>query len=175
MFIISQMDQVNVLLHAYYEALYEILSSQRGRLAALVERILNKMLADACQDRLRYQAYLDACLAFVDERLEAYNPIGFQYTFDCADRISASVLELHLDWFDSADEYKDLQGAASLLAEPQMSDTRLRELANVLIRQHGAFPNRSIIRGFEQAPGLNKLPDYVVATAIEGLLKELNI
>jgi len=43
-------------------------------------------------------------------------------------------------------------------------------LAAELITQVGAFPDKSIIAGYEAKPGLRKLPDYIVARAIEEII-----
>lgn len=166
------MEPVRLLLHAYYEALYEILEGHREILTKRVKEVLDELTKDWVLQRQRYEGYLDACLAFVDERLELYNPIGIQYTFDWANSEVAQALEGQLDWFDASGEFHELCQTAKAMAQPQMSDKRLRELALELIRQKGAFPDKSIIEAYQKAPGLNKLPDYVVAVAIEGLLKE---
>jgi hypothetical protein len=51
-----------------------------------------------------------------------------------------------------------------------VNDGQLDTLAHELIQEHGAFPNKSIIAGYRAAPALNKLPDYIVAIAIEKTL-----
>jgi len=55
-------------------------------------------------------------------------------------------------------------------AETELFDERLDFLVDGLIREVGAFPDKSIISAYEVAPALNKLPDYVVAKAIETIL-----
>ena len=51
-----------------------------------------------------------------------------------------------------------------------MPREKLRQIAEKLIEAVGAFPDRSIITAYEAKPGLNKLPDYIVARAIEEAL-----
>jgi hypothetical protein len=51
-----------------------------------------------------------------------------------------------------------------------MTEENMRRLADELIRKVGAFPDRSIIPAYEAEPALGKLPDYVVARAIEETL-----
>ncbi len=41
------------------------------------------------------------------------------------------------------------------------------QLAGELIREVGAFPDKSIISAYEAEPALSKLPDYVVARAVK--------
>ena len=53
------------------------------------------------------------------------------------------------------------------LAEAGLTDDNLRGLAEDLIRRVGAFPDKSIISTYEAAPHLRKLPDYIVARAVE--------
>jgi hypothetical protein len=43
----------------------------------------------------------------------------------------------------------------------------LPDLADELIRQSGAFPDRSILDAYRVEPTLQKLPDYIVARVIE--------
>ena len=52
-----------------------------------------------------------------------------------------------------------------------MSEQRIWQLADELIRLVGAFPDKSIISGYEAGPALKKLPDYVVARVIEEIIK----
>jgi len=79
------MSETTLLLKAYYEALYELLESNKESLAARIEKLLREEVEHrGFEDfgREKYAAYRDACLAFIDERIEMYNPIGFQYVFD---------------------------------------------------------------------------------------------
>jgi len=46
----------------------------------------------------------------------------------------------------------------------------LTVLADELIKDVGAFPDKSIISAYKASPALSKLPDYVVATAIEEII-----
>ncbi|MHC4213610.1 MAG: hypothetical protein ACYSWP_09590 [Planctomycetota bacterium] len=98
------MGDTKLVLNAYYEALYERLCERRG----LVVEIIEELLRDEIEDRgfleltdSRYQAYRDAVLAFVDERIEMYNPIGIQYTFKRRASKFATELEMQLNWYDS--------------------------------------------------------------------------
>ena len=158
---------------AYYEALYELLDSDKARLIAKIEILLRDELENLGLtnfDREKYAAYRDATLAFVDERMEAYNPIGIQYTFDRAPTHLACQLELQLNFYDSRAEFQALKEAACKKAEPEMTDQRLRQLADQLISEMGAFPDRSIISAYQTAPATGKLPDYIVARAIEEII-----
>ncbi len=164
------MDEANVLLNAYYEALYEKLKANRQLLATGIEKLLKEEIAKrqfGSFDEEKFAAYRDACLAFVDERLETYNPIGVQYTFDRIRTKEAADLELQLNRYDSQAEFKALLEAVHTKAEVEMTEERMQELAEELIRQVGAFPDGSIISAYEAEPALGKLPDYIVARAIE--------
>lgn len=171
-----------MLLNAYYEALYQRLEANKALLARKIEDLLKQEIAHhgfADFDGDKYAAYRDACLAFVDERIEAYNPIGIQYTFDRIRAKEALHLELQLNWYDSRAEFAALRQAAqdAVLseaknqAEAQMLEERLKELADELIAEVGAFPDKSIISAYEAEPALNKLPDYIVGRAIEEILR----
>jgi len=83
----------------------------------------------------------------------------------------AIELELQLDWYDSREEFKDLMEAVCSKVEVGMADERVRELADGLIKKVGAFPDKSIISTYKAKPDLGRLPDYVVARAIEEIIK----
>jgi hypothetical protein len=164
------MSETSVLLKAYYEALYDRLEARKELLAGRIDALLAEEVAFRGFedfDRERFAAYRDACLAFVDERIELYNPIGIQYVFDRSRARDAFELELQLNWYDSRAEFEALVEAARSKMEPDVTPERLRLLAGELIGAVGAFPDRSIIAAYEVEPGLNKLPDYIVARVIE--------
>jgi DNA-binding Lrp family transcriptional regulator len=168
------MNETNLLLKAYYEALYEHLEANRELLATRIEKLLKEEIVKrefGSFDEEKYTAYRDACLAFVDERLETYNPIGIQYTFDRIRAKEAVELELQLNWYDSRAEYEALVEAAHAKAEVETTEERMRGLTEELIKEVGAFPDGSIISAYEAEPALGKLPDYVVARAIEETVK----
>ncbi|MBN1392560.1 MAG: hypothetical protein JW947_07135 [Sedimentisphaerales bacterium] len=157
-------------MNAYYEALYEKLEANKEILAAKIEKLLKEEIAIRSFggfDEEKYAAYRDACLAFVEERLETYNPVGIQYTFDRIRAQEAAELELQLNWYDSQAEFESLLEAVRAKAESGMTEERMRELTDELIREVGAFPDSSIISAYETKPALGKLPDYIVARAIE--------
>ena len=167
-------DSTKILLCAYYERLHERLIASKDLLLSRIERLLrdevaNKNFSDFDKEKLA--AYRDACHAFLDERMEAYNPIGIQYTFDHTRRREAAKLEFQLDWFDSSDEFKLLVESAAAEMEPEMTDKKLTAVVDKLIRQIGAFPDTSIITTYQAGPALSKLPDYVVARAIEEIIR----
>ncbi len=88
-------------------------------------------------------------------------------------------LELQLNWYDSRAEFQALVqvardavlSVAKNQAEAEMTQERLKELADELIGEVGAFPDKSIICAYEIEPALNKLPDYIVGQAIEEVLR----
>jgi len=167
------MSETSILLKAYYETLYERLQDHKELLAGRIDELLAAEIAarefgDFGPEK--YAAYKEACLAFVDERIEAYNPVGIQYLYDRDRAASAFELELQLDWYDSRAEFAALVQAAREKAEPDATESRLRRLAEELIEQVGAFPDKSIIAAYEAKPGLNKLPDYIVARTIEEII-----
>ena len=167
------MSETSLLLKAYYEALYDRLEDRKAFLMGRVDKLLAeeiRLRGFGHFDREKFIAYRDACLAFLDERIELYNPIGIQYVFDRSRARDAFELELQLNWYDSRDEFEALVEAARDKTEPDVTPERLRLLAWELIETVGAFPDRSIITAYEAKPALNKLPDYVVARVIEELI-----
>lgn len=158
---------------AYYEALYELLDANKDLLITTIEKLLHdelKNLGPANFDEQKYAAYRDAAAAFLDERIETYNPIGIQYTFDHIPTHLAYELELQLNWYDNQAEFQALTDAVNAKAGPQMTNQRLRQLADELIGEMGAFPDKSIISAYQAKPALGKLPDYIVARAIEEII-----
>ena len=161
-------------MNAYYETLYERLESNRGVLAARIEELLKQEVVKggfADFDNDKYAAYRDACLAFVEERIETYNPVGIQYTFDRIRAKEARELELQLDWYDSSAEFDALVRAVRDKTEAELTEQSMTELADELIRECGAFPDKSIISAYEAEPALSKLPDYIVARATEEIIR----
>ena len=166
------MNGTRILMQAYYEALYGQLEAQRHLLRPRIDELLAEEVAAQGYedfDDQKYAAYRDACLAFVDERIEAYNPTGLQYLFDRDVAKDAFDLELQLDWYDSRAEFEVLVKTARSKAADANEDS-LELLVGALIEQVGAFPDKSIIAGYEAKPELRKLPDYIVARTIEEII-----
>jgi hypothetical protein len=168
------MSETKILLNAYYEALHERLEVHKELLTAKIEKLLhaefqNRNFGSINQEK--YNAYRDACLAFIDERKEMYNPIGIQYTFDSTRKSQAFELELQLNFYDSRAEFEALVEVAQNKLQARTDEQELLELADELINEVGAFPDKSIISAYEAEPALNKLPDYITARAIEEIVK----
>lgn len=168
------MGDVGLVLKAYWEELHDLLVENRGLLSTQIETLLKAELGRQKFpdfDEHKYAAYREASLAFVEERIETYNPVGLQYLFETGRRREAAELEFELDWFNSRREFGELVDAATRIASPGMADEGLRQAACELIHSCGAYPDRSIIAGYEASPALQKLADYVVARAIEEVIR----
>jgi len=85
---------------------------------------------------------------------------------------SAFKLELELNWYDSRQEFARLVEAARQLAQADMAEKNMQESVVELIKQCGAYPDKSIIAAYQAEPALRKLPDYVLAVVIEELLRK---
>ncbi len=169
----DRISEVDLLIKAYYETLYEKLESKKDLLTLRIKELLSEEIEKhnfVNFDEQIYAAYKDTCLAFIVERIEAYNPIGFQYTFERVRAKDVYDLELQLNWYDSRAEFKAMLQAVRTKAKKNLTDEQLRSLADELISQLGAFPDQSIISAYEADPALSKLPDYVVARAIEEVI-----
>jgi len=163
----------SLVLKAYYERLYDLMEARRADLLSRMDDLLAAEVArrgfsDMNEDKLA--AYREACLAFIDERLESYNPIGIQYTIDRSTSRTAAELEFQLNWYNSRPEFAELVAMARSLAAGVASDDLLPEAVEELIRRAGAFPDRSIIEAYHAAPALQKLPDYIVACTMEEVI-----
>jgi len=167
------MDEVGLVLKAYWERLHNLLSQNRDLLSDKI-KVLLKAEFDKPRfpglDEHKYPAYLEAALAFVEERIETYNPVGLQYLFDSNNRREAAELGFGLDWFNGKKEFEQLVDAAGRRTRPGMTDQQLQKSADELIREMGAYPDKSIIAGFDADPTPQKLADYVVARAIEDFI-----
>ncbi|MHC4545428.1 MAG: hypothetical protein ACYTDW_12545 [Planctomycetota bacterium] len=166
------MNETKLLLNTYYEALHDRLEANKQLLTERIEKLLQVEFTNydfGNIEQEKFDAYRDACLAFVDERIEMYNPIGIQYTFNSTGRRQAFELELQLNFYDSRAEFEALVEAAQSKLQARTDERQLPELADELIKDVGAFPDKSIISAYRASPALGKLPDYVVAKAIEEL------
>jgi hypothetical protein len=166
-------ELVEPLLKAYWEQLHDRLVESRGLLSAKIDALLKSEIDKRGFpdfDEHRYAAYREASLAFLEERIEAYNPVGLQYLFDPDRRREAAELEFGLDWFNGRDEFERLLDAAGRKAGSGLTDEQLCQSAGELIREMGAYPDHSIIAGYEAAPAPQKLADYIVARAIEEVI-----
>ncbi|OHB82958.1 MAG: hypothetical protein A2Z38_00420 [Planctomycetes bacterium RBG_19FT_COMBO_48_8] len=167
------MSETSVVLRAYYEALYERMEAQKEILAAKIDEFLAEEIEKrgfAGFNEEKYQAYRDACLAFIDERIEAYNPIGIQYIYNRCSAKEVIELELQLNWYDSRNEFQSLVETARRKAVEDLTEEQLRPVAEEIIAEAGVFPDRSIISAYEEKPSLNKLPDYIVARTLEEVI-----
>jgi hypothetical protein len=165
----AKTNKTNLLLKAYYEALYELLISKKDILESKIEEVLTGEIAKSYEDfdEEKLAAYRQACLAFIDERIEMYNPFGIQYLYDRGRAKEAFELELQLNWYDSRAEFEALVEMARSKAESLLGQDNLEQMAEELVAEAGAFPDKSIISAYHARPALNKLPDYVVASVIE--------
>ncbi len=174
------MHSVRLVLKAYYERLYERMVADQPRLRSRIDTLLSAEIdrqGFGPMEPHQVQAYREACLAFIDERMEMYNPIGVQYTFDRPTSRQAADLEFQINWYDSRQEFESLVATArSLICDVRadVPDEILRELADRLISQSGAFPDQSIMAGYAAQPTLQKLPDFVVASTIEQVVCQRN-
>jgi len=167
------MTPASLLLKVYYERLHERMTDRRSELLRRIDDLLARELQSqnfGDLDAEKVNAYREACEAFVDERLEMYNPIGIQYTFGSAPSRMAAELELQLNWYDARAEFDDLVTTARSLVADRVSDEALNSLAEELIRRVGAFPDRSIVWEYRADPARQKLPDYIVACGIEEIV-----
>ena len=167
------MGPTNLLLKAYYEALYELLVAHRDTLADRINAVLDEEIRSGGYDDFndeKFTSYSEACMAFIDERIEMYNPFGIQYLYDQSRAKEAFKLELQLNWYDSRAEFEALVEAARSMTEKLVGRENFEQPAKELIKEVGAFPDKSIISAYHLKPALNKLPDYVVARVIEEII-----
>jgi len=168
-------NEVKLLLNLYYETLYERLLERKGDCLSRMEQVLSAQIRESGFREItpdKAGAYREACAAFLDERLEMYNPTGVQYTFEPTSRKEAFELEKQLDWYDSEAEFERLCQAVRQKARPGMTQPERQAAVAEVIRQCGAYPDQSILAGYTASPTCQKLPDYVLATVLEEMLKK---
>lgn len=169
------MSETKVLLNSYYEVLYERLEAKKTLSPVRIEQLLSEEIERQgfrVSDQEKFQAYQEAAQAFVVERIETYNPVGVQYTFEQGSPEEVWEFEAQLNWYDSREEFETLVRAARRKAQQDLSHQKLRQLAEELIQELGAYPDQSIIEGYQAQPTLRKLPDYVVARVVEELVRQ---
>ena len=167
------MESAKLLMRAYFEALYRRLEACRGLIVVDIDAVLGEVIAGLGEEDFaaeKFEAYRDVCLAFLEERIETYDPVGVQFLFDRPCSSDGLKLELQLNWYDSRAEFSELAELTVRLAYDDITDETLSNYAGVLIGEVGAFPDRSIIRCYEAEPSLQKVPDYVVSKVIERAL-----
>jgi hypothetical protein len=167
------MNPTSLILKAYYEALYELLIGHRDNLTDRINAVLDEEIRSCGYDDFddeKFNSYSEACMAFIDERIEMYNPFGIQYLYDKNSSKEAFKLELQLNWYDSRAEFETLVETARSKAELLIGQENYEQQAMELIKEAGAFPDKSIISAYRAGPALNKLPDYVVARVIEEII-----
>jgi len=167
-------------MNAYIETLYERLSVAKDGCIQQMGPLLQSEIVAQQFDIHRpdkFDAYLEACVAFLDERLESYNPIGLQWIFPQTMVEEAFEMEAIVDWYDSRDEFDRLchqiKTKLQAYSDEACSEEAVKQLADELIAEHGAYPNHSIIEAYRRRPQKNYLPDLVVATVIEAVLEKL--
>jgi hypothetical protein len=165
------MELKRLIFNAYYESLYDFLIESREKITESIKRALPAELSRfGDYNEEDFDAYLEAAVAFLDERLEMYNPFGFQYTFDNLNSEFAKKLELQLTWFDSSQEFESLKKAVDGIIEFGFDESKLNDYAGSLISRFGAFPDKSIIEAYNQKPAAPRLPDFILAQSIEQII-----
>ena len=173
------MNSLKMLINAYYERLYELIEPQRELCLVRIEQVVRNEAELHWSEELtgeRLKAHVEAANAFLEERLEMYNPIGLQYAYGSSSQSEVFSLEAALDWYNSQQEYHSLcKRAMNLLGETKgrFSDQDISLRANQMILDCGAYPNQSILGQYSRRPQPNHLPDFAVAKCIEELLESL--
>ena len=167
------MNKSKLLLNAYFEALHNLLFNQKEVIKDEIDELLRTELSKlvSVTDE-KITAYMEASLAFLDERVEMYNPVGLQYLYDNQTSEFARQIELQLDWYDSSAEFQSILDAVDAIAKSGYEPEQLPQLAQQLVKKFGAFPDRSIIENYLNKPSTRKLPDYILARSIEKIIKE---
>ena len=174
------MNPTRIVLNAYFERLCDRLEGAKPHISERLKARLNDEINERnyhIAEAEKFTAYLEAAVAFFDERLESYNPIGIQWTMPTPTVDETFQIESALDWYDSRPEFDVLCRAARRKArrldvETKDPDRLLPELADELIDECGAYPDKTIIQTYRNRPRLNRLPDYLVSCLIEQIIAD---
>ena len=167
------MNSAKILIEAYFEKLHQILSTNKSALQARVDKIIQLEVRSKgfdLSDREKLCSYQQTSYAFIEERIEMYNPIGIQRAYPPHQRKAAAEFEFEIDWYNSRAEFQQLLETASEITKPDMNDAEIKKAVSRLIQLFPAYPDGSIITGYKDRPDLLHLPDYAVSKAIEELL-----
>jgi hypothetical protein len=169
------MEPERLIFNTYYESLYNILLDRRDSIIGTIKKILPAELSKfgnfTSED---FDAYFEAALAFLEERIEMYNPLGLQYTFGRPVSDFARTLELQLSWFDSSQEFETLKKAVREIVQLGFDEQKLNDYADYLISKFGAFPDKSIVEAYNHQSAESRIPDFILALAIEQAIHNID-
>ena len=160
---------------AYYVRLRLIISSARAGIEKSIrEEIRDEFLSRWPESRDEViDAYADAAVSFIEERLYAYGLSSIDRFLMAASRgVSPgdlASLEISIDWYECSPEKEEIDARI----EKGLNLMRAAdEIVEGLLREFGAFPDRTIIKAYDKAPAKNHLPDYALALALERFIRE---
>jgi hypothetical protein len=158
----------------YFSELHKLLFSKKTKIEDLIKKEVRSEIAKRWKDvnKEGIKAYIEAAISFIEERLYAYR-------LDHMDRFLKAVshdsslkdlasIDLSLSWYDWREEKKQID--AKIETGLNIKQTP-EDIVNDLIGEFGAFPDRSIIKRYLQKPKKNYLPDYVLAMAIQEVIR----
>lgn len=168
------MNHVRLLIKVYKEMLHELLNTYIDLFQASLPTLLRDEISKLGKklDSNQYLTIKDECTKFFHVRLESYDPSGYQHTLNDLKSPDYYQLRRQSDWYNDQVEFDHFVDAINDKVKEEMSEEETRQAADELLREVGAFPDNSIISGYESEPKLNRLPDYVVARIIEEMIRQ---
>jgi len=153
----------------YFAQLLNLLRQERAKTETLIlEQVQEEISSRYPHLNEKTEAHQDAAVGFLEERLYEYRDDYWEkFLKPLAENISAAeIMEVskQLSWYNMQNEKGEIDKRIETLLNLRQSP---KDVAEVLIEEFGAFPNKSIIKTYSAKPKPNYLPEYALAVAIQ--------
>jgi hypothetical protein len=158
----------------YFKKLHRLISSKRKTIEGIIQALAREELILRWNEtgEEAAKAYFEAAASFIDERLYSYSMSHIDRFLKSASlgigQGELAAAEREIDWYDWRDEKseidKKIESGLNLLLEGG-------EIADGLLDEFGAFPDSTIIKAYKRTPVKNHIPDYILASALEHVIK----
>jgi len=158
----------------YFNRLHSLISSARSRVEKLIIEETRKDLLlrwHEVKDEVIH-AYSDTAVSFIEERLYAYELDHVDRFLQATSRgvslREIALLEKSLSWYEWQKEKEAIDGKIETGLNLMQS---AEQIVEGLLDEFGAFPDKTIINTYKKSPMKNYLPDYVLALALERVIR----
>ena len=157
----------------YFAQLLALLHQKRAKIEALIlEQVQEEISSRHPHLNEKTEAYQDVAIGFLDERLYEYRDDYWEkFLQPLAKNITAAEIKEvgeQLGWYDMQKEKEEIDEQIETLLNLHQSP---KDIAEVLIEEFGAFPDKSIIKTYSAKPKPNYLPEYALAVAIQQVVR----
>jgi len=157
----------------YFARLLDRLQRERARTETLIlEQVQEEISSRYPHLNEKAEAYQHAAAGFLEERLFEYREDYWEkFLQPLAENISAAeIMEVseQLSWYEMQNEKREIDERIETLLNLRQSP---EDIAETLIEEFGAFPDKSIIKTYSAKPKPNYLPEYALAVAIQQVVR----